>query len=481
LSGLPAKKAAAAQEFLSRRQARASIEKYIAYCELGFLPVAHHRLILHELEAVERGDTSRLMICMPPGSAKSTYTSATFPAWYLGRHPESFVIATSHTDELANDFGRKVRNLFASPAHRNVFGIGVSPDNKSAGRWETERGGEYFAAGVGGSITGRRADLGIVDDPVKSREDADSELSRKRKWDWYINDFYPRLKPEGRQIIVTTRWHEDDIAGRLLERERGKWRVVELAMEALPDDPLGRKPGERLWPEWFTEEQVETAKRDVRAWNALYQQRPASEEGDYFKLDWFSTYDKLPAEAIKYGASDYAVTEGSGDYTEHGIFAVDAQSNIYICDWWREQASADRWVESQCDLIRKHSPVCWFGEAGPIRRAVEPYLLKRMGERRAFARLEWLTSMSEKTARCRPFQALASMGRIFLPENAGWKAELLGQLTRFPAAKYDDGVDVCSLIGRGIEMMPAPRIRQYEPPPERAPLRDLGGNAWLSV
>jgi predicted phage terminase large subunit-like protein len=404
-----------------------------------------------------------------------------YPAWFLGRNPQQSVIAASHTQELAERFGRRVRNLYASMEHRSVFGVGIAADSGAAGRWETQRSGEYYACGVGGALSGRRADLAIIDDPIRGREDADSDRVQARIWEWYTNDFLPRLKPNASQILIMTRWSDGDLAGRLIDREREEWRVIELPMEALPNDPLGRKPGERLWPEWFTEEQVETAKKDVRAYNALYQQRPATEEGDYFKAAWFGTYKELPAEAIKYGASDYAVTEGSGDYTEHGIFAVDAQSNVYICDWWREQASADRWVESQCDLIIRHKPVCWFGEAGVIRRGVEPYLLKRMNERRALARLEWLTSMSEKTARCRPFQALAAMQKVFLPENAGWKAELLGQLCRFPAGKYDDGVDACSLIGRGIEMMPAPRIRHYEPPPARAPLRDLGANAWLGI
>jgi predicted phage terminase large subunit-like protein len=466
LSGFPDQTAAAARELLNRRQARASVERYIEYCELGFAPALHHRLLLRELEAVERGECQRLLVCMPPGAGKSQYCSMTFPAWYLGRNPTHSIIAASHTQELAERFGRRVRNLYASMEHRNVFGVSIAPDSGAAGRWETGLGGEYFAVGVGGSVAGRRCDCGIVDDPVRSREDADSDRSRERVWEWWVSDFLPRLKPGARQILIQTRWHEDDLAGRLLERERDDWRVIELPMEALPNDPLGRAVGERLWPQWFTEEMVETAKRDPRAWNALYQQQPASEEGEYFKAAWFGTYKELPKEAVKYGASDYAVTEGSGDYTEHGIFAVDAQSNLYVVDWWRGQASADRWVESQCDLIVKHKPVCWFGESGPIRRAVEPYLNRRMNERRAFCRLEWLTSMSEKTARCRPFQAVASMEKVFLPEQAPWKAELLGQLLRFPAGKYDDGVDVCSLIGRGMEKMPAPRIRQYEP--ERA-------------
>ena len=473
-------------ELLVRKQAKDSLEAYVRYLDLGFVPAAHHRLLIAALEAVERGECRRLMVFMPPGSAKSTYASVLFPAWFLGRHPEASVILASHTQDLSERFGRRCRNLVAGEAHRNVFDVGVAADRQSAASWETERGGEFFAIGIGGALTGRRGDLAILDDPVKGREDADSERSQQTTWEWFINDWLPRLKPGAAQILIMTRWSEGDLGGRLIEREASAWKVIELPMEAMPGDLLGRQPGERLWPQWFSEEQVEIAKKDTRAWNALYQQQPASEEGDYFKADWFGEYKELPKEAIKYGASDYAVTEGSGDYTEHGIFAVDAQSNLYIVDWWRGQASADKWIESQCDLIVNHKPVCWFGESGPIRRAVEPYLNRRMNERRAFCRLEWLTSMSEKTARCRPFQALASMQKVFLPEQAPWKSELVGQLIRFPAGKYDDGVDVCSLIGRGCEMMPPPKIRRAEPKHEGGPFSastssGTPGTAWLGI
>jgi predicted phage terminase large subunit-like protein len=462
-------------------RAKRSLERYIDYVGLGFKPAAHHRLLLSELEAVERGDTPKLMVCMPPGSGKSYYSSAVFPSWFLGRNPEKSVIAGSHTYDLAERFGRRVRNLYASPAHRGVFKVGVAEDNKAAGSWSTEKGGEYFAIGVGGAVAGRRADLGLIDDPVKNREDADSERSRDRVWDWYVNDFVPRLKPGAAQIVVMTRWHEDDLGGRILEREAKEWRLIELPMEAYPDDILGRKAGERLWPDWFTAEQVETAKLDTRSWNALYQQRPATEEGDYFKAAWFATWAALPDNLIRYGASDYAVTEGGGDYTEHGIFGVDPWSNIYVLDWWREQAPSNVWIEAQCDLILRHQPGCWFGEAGAIKRAIEPYLLKRMAERRAFCRVEWLPSMADKTVRARSFQALASMGKVFMPQNARWKAELVGQLTRFPAGKYDDGVDVCSLIGRGARMMRAPKIQALPPPkPRFVPIeRGRVGTGWM--
>lgn len=456
------------QELLARKQAAQAIAPFIERLDLGFRPAAHHELLIEALESVERGECDRLMVCMPPGSAKSTYTSVVFPAWFLGRNPALSVIAASHTQELAERFGRRVRNILAMPAFERVFGFGLADDSQAAGRWDTDKGGEYFAAGVGGSITGRRADLAIIDDPVKSREDADSERMRERAWEWYVNDLLTRLKPGARQIVVMTRWHEDDLGGRILERERDRWRVIEIPMEAMPGDPLGRAVGERLWPEWFTDEMVSVAKMDMRAWNALYQQQPAAEEGDYFKADWFGEYDRPPVDIRKYGASDYGVTDGGGDYTEHGVFGVDAQGNLYVLDWWRKQASADAWIESKCDLILQHEPMCWFGESGPIRRAVEPFLLRRMSERQAHCRVEWLPSISDKPTRARSFQAMASMGKVFFPRHATWKADVIGQLLRFPAGKHDDSVDVCSLIGRGLQFIGKAKPR---PKPTREPVQ----------
>ena len=439
---------------LARKEAQTSLARFIEYRDAGIIPAKHHLLLIDALEAVERGEIERLMVCMPPGSAKSTYTSVEFPAWFLGRNPALSVIAASHTQELAERFGRRVRNIVAAEEFQKVFGFSVADDSASAGRWDTQKGGEYFAAGVGGSITGRRADLAVIDDPVKSREDADSDRQRQKAWDWYTNDLLTRLKPGARQIVVMTRWHEDDLGGRILERERARWHVIEIAMEAMPNDPLGRKVGERLWPEWFTDDMVSVAKMDMRAWNALYQQQPAADEGDYFKREWFTTeYEKAPTGLRVYGASDYAVTDGGGDYTEHGVFGIDAAGQVYPLDWWRGQTASDEWIERKCDLMAKHQPLCWFGEAGPIRRAVEPFLKRRMIEREIACRIEWLPSIADKPTRARNFQAIASMGRVIWPKNASWKADVVGQVLRFPAGRHDDAVDVCSMIGRGLQFI----------------------------
>ena len=447
----------AAEELLRRRKAKESLTEWMKYRQAPHKPALHHQLLIAELEMVERGDTRNLMVNMPPGSAKSTYGSVEFPAWYMGRNPDKLVIGTANTDELAEVFSRRVRNIVDTQEFRNVFGYGMSADKTGVGNWVTEKNGEYFAAGVGAAIAGRRGDLGLLDDPVKSREHADSERARESVWQWYVNDFLTRLKPDARKICIMTRWHEDDLGGRILQRDAKHWKVVSLPMEAMDDDPLGREYGERLWPAYFTDDMVEVAKKDVRSWWALYQQSPTAEDGDFFKREWFNEYDTPPKGIRIYAASDFAVTEGTGDFTEHGICGVDASGNLYVLDWWRGQKAADHWIDRMADLVKKHNPACWFGEAGPIRRSVEPFMMKRLHEREAHCRVEWLPSVADKEARARGIQAMMSMGKVYWPRFAPWKTDVIGQMMKFPAGKHDDSVDVMSLFGRGLKFINAGR------------------------
>jgi predicted phage terminase large subunit-like protein len=220
---------------------------------------------------------------------------------------------------------------------------------------------------------------------------------------------------------------------------------------------------------------VQTAKLDARAWNALYQQDPVPDSGDFFERDMFQEYEVLPKNLHIYAASDYAVSEGGGDYTEHGIFGLDAQGDLYVIDWWRKQAASNEWIESQCDLIAQYQPLIWFGESGPIRKAIEPFLKRRMEERQTFCRLEWLSSVADKVVRARSIQARASMGKVWLPKRSTWNADLISQLMRFPAGKYDDGVDVMSLMGRGLQMTQTPKV-QAPPKPIAAMNRSQG---WM--
>jgi len=420
---------------------------------------------------VTRGEIDRLAIFMPPGSAKSTYASALFPPWYLAQNPAKSVIAASHTAELAERWGRRVRNLVSEHAPR--LGYAIAADNQSAGRWATSADGEYYAAGVGGSITGRRADLVVIDDPVRSREDAESETVREKVWDWYRADLITRLKPGASVCLVQTRWHEDDLAGRILEAEGdkkdgGQWEVIRLPALAELLDPLGRAPGDALWPEWEGVEQLERKRSIIgpRDWSALYQQRPTAEDGTYFKKEWFRTYKDTPERLTIYMSGDFAVTEGGGDFTELAVWGVDQFDNVYALDWWSGQASSDRWAAEFIRLIKRWKPVTFIGEAGPIRRAMEPLLGRMMRDERAYTVVEWLSSGNDKAANARPLQAFMANGRFHWPATE-WAERVQDQMLRFPDGKYDDAVDACSLFGRHMDKV-------WGAIPARAPEPDVG-------
>lgn len=422
-----------------RRQARRSLLSFTSLTNGLYEAASHHKLICDKLEAVERGENDRLMIFMPPRHGKSELASKRFPAWCLGRDPARQIIAASYNSELAADFGRNVRNIVAEPEFGEVFpGVTLAQDSHAAARLNTNHGGAYVAAGVGTAVTGRGAHIALIDDPFKDREEADSERRRDLVWDWYRSTLFTRLMPGGAIVLIQTRWHEDDLAGRLLASE-SDWDVLELP--ALDND------GKALWPEWYDEAALARIKATIgpREWSALYQQRPQPDEGTFFQRGWFKEWEKLP-QLRYYGTSDYAVTDGGGDYTVHRIWGIDASGAIYRVDGWRGQATSDVWIEKKLDLIAKHKPLCWFGEGGVIQKAVEPMLRRRMRERQAFCRLEWLSSIHDKPTRARSFQAMAASGRVHFEKGAD-----LSEFLSFPAGKHDDDVDTASLIGRAID------------------------------
>lgn len=461
----------AAKELLTRRSIRRSLTEWCRYA--GFEPAAHHRLLIDRLEQVSTGDIDRLAVFMPPGAAKSTYGSILYSPWHFAQHPNHCVIAASHTAELAEKWGRRVRNLLAE--HSLVLGVGLSPDSQAAGRWETSAGGEYFAAGVGGAIAGRRADLVVIDDPVRSREDADSELVRDKTWDWYKSDLYTRLKPGGRIVLIQTRWHEDDLAGRLLaDMAAGgdRWEVISLPALAEGDDPLGRRPGEPLWPEWEDDEALARKRRAVgpRDWSALYQQRPAPEDGDYFKREWIRpcTLASLPPHSTcrSYGGSDYAVTADGGDFTVHGVVSVDPEGKMFLRDVWRKQASSDVWVEKFCDMVLEHKPLAWAEEQGQIRAGVGPYIDRRQRERQAWCVREQFPTRGDKAVRAQSMRGRMALDGLYVPIDAPWYADLVAELMSFPAGKHDDQVDMLGLIGQLLDRMMAGEGPKVPAPPD---------------
>ena len=452
---------AAAQELLRRRSSRSSLIKFTEYTLSQYRAAAHHALIAEQLEKIERGEIDRLMINMPPRHGKSELASRRFPAWFLGRHPERSVIAASYNSDLATDFGRQVRNIVASPEYGRLFPVKLAEDSRAANRWNTESGGSYVAAGVGTAITGRGADVLLIDDPLKDREEADSELQRDKIWDWYTSTAYTRLAPKGRVIVIQTRWHEDDLSGRLLdEQSKGgdKWTVLDL--------PAITSDGKALWPDFYPLEILERYRSvlPARDWSALYQQRPTPEEGAYYKREWFRFYDERPKHLRIYGASDYAVTDAGGDYTVHIVVGIDPDDGIYVLDLWRGQTASDVWVKVWLDLVRQHKPLMWVEEQGQIIKSIGPFLDKRMREERVYCRREQVASASDKPTRSRSIQARTAMGKVYLPSKAPWLAEFQAELLAFPAGKHDDMVDAFGLIGRMLDEL----IAAAKPkPPER--------------
>jgi predicted phage terminase large subunit-like protein len=448
LSSLSPSQAAAL--LLHRRAIRQDL---VAWCTealavQGFRPARHHLVLLNALEAVERGAITRLMVLMPPGSAKSTYASILFPAWYFARHPTDSVIAASHTAELAERFGRKVRNTIQE--HGPTLGIDVSQDNASAGQWSITGGGEYFATGVRGPIAGHRADLALIDDPVKSSN-----------WDWWRSDLLPRLKPDARVVLIMTRWAEHDLGGRALEDMRAggqPWHILRLPMEAEADDPLGRALGEPLWPEWFTDAQRTEAKRDPRTWSALYQQSPAPESGDYFRREWLIPVAHMPPrDSLRiYGASDYAVTSNGGDYTVHGVIGLDSDDGMWLLDVWRAQASSDVWVGAFCDMVLRWKPMAWAEEGGQIKSGVGPFLLRTLRERRAYVARYDFPTRSDKAIRAQSIRGRMAVGGLKIPENAPWRTDFTNELMTFPVGRHDDQVDMLGLIGQLLDKMILP-------------------------
>jgi predicted phage terminase large subunit-like protein len=302
----------------------------------------------------------------------------------------------------------------------------------------------------------------LIDDPLKDREEADSELQRQKVWDWYTSTAYTRLAPGGRVILIQTRWHADDLSGRLIaEEERGgdKWEKLEL--------PAINDNGEALWPEFYPIETLERYRKvlPIRDWSALYQQRPTPDEGAYFKREWFRFYDAMPTNLRTYGASDYAVTAKGGDYTVHVVAGVDPDDNIFIIDVWRSQAETHHWVDAYIDLIARWKPLMWAQESGQIIKSLGPFIDRRMRERRVYCAQEQMTSVADKPTRARSFQARAAMGKVYLPHNAPWVADLMGELLTFPAGRHDDQVDALGLIGRMVDKMVGGRAPRVEATP----------------
>ena len=470
----------AASILLDRRQCRRDLVQFASRVPVPGSPIVdadedariplietqqaeHHKLILREMQTCMQVPHGRLMILAPPGSAKSTYASVVGPTWYLGQQPNRRVILASYGDDLARKHGRRTRQLLRSPEVAGILQCTLDPESRAADEFGLTNGSEYIACGIMGGVTGNRAHGIVIDDPIKGREQADSQVIRDRTWDAYQDDLLTRLIPGGWVVLINTRWHEEDLSGRILPatwsgesgdimcRDGNVWRVLCLQAECESQtDPLKRPIGQMLWPEWFDDRHWAQFRLNRRTWSSLYQQRPAPDEGILFRREDMGTYDEVPEGLQIIGASDHAVTPDGGDWTEHGVAGVAADGSVYLLDWWRGQTGPEEWIEKHIDMIVRWKPLAWFGETGPIRRATEGRIRQRQIDRKAPCRIEWLPHIGDKPTKAQSIIATAGMGRLLWPR-AAWVAELQRQCLVFPAGSPDDGVDTLGMLGRGAD------------------------------
>jgi predicted phage terminase large subunit-like protein len=434
---------------MSHAFARESLAAYAIAHDENYQVAWHHRLIAQALERVERGELTRLIINMPPRHGKSKLASQFFPAWYLGRNPGRYIIAASYSKELAEDMGQAVRDLTNHPMHRAVFpGSMLRQDSKARSRFMTRERGVYFGTGIGGPITGKGAHLLLIDDPVKSRAEADSEIKRRAAKRWYGADAYTRLMPGGAIVVIQTRWHEDDLAGWLLrEHAHEGWEVLSLPAIADADEHF-RKAGTALWPEAYPLERLDlirkalVAEEGPRSWLALYQQAPVADEGVMLKREWFKRYKALPDRVDEWIQSWDCTFKGS-DGTDYVVGQVWARvgASFYLVDQVRDRMGFTATQQAIRDLSAKHPKA--------IGKLIEdkangPAIIETLS--RELSGIIPVDPQGGKEARVSAISPLIEAGNVYFPEGDGfaWVGDLIEECASFPLGKHDDQVDAMS-------------------------------------
>ncbi|USM11469.1 terminase large subunit [Citromicrobium phage vB_CbaS-RXM] len=457
----------------------------------GFTLSKHQKLIAENLQAAADGELLRCMISMPPGHCKSTHCSHHFPAWLLGRNPKKRYLQAGHSQDFVdNEMGAKVRNIITSDDYGHVFPeIGIAQDMRAKGYWALNNGrGKYVAKGVGQGISGFRGQFAGVDDPYKNRQAAESATIRETVYQWFADDFSTRLLPGAPLFIVMTRWHSDDICGRLTELEMDKlksllnregidtpekldhailsqmveklsavdpkdkrflYKIVNLPAIAEDDnDILGRRRGEALWPELFNLEELENFKGKMTApsWNSLYQGTPIDIDGGMVSKGWFKEYESLPAKEdikrITLSVDTASKQNERNDFTVIGVWFQDRHNNHYLADVYRDQPTfpkleeqiasmATRWKANSILVEDKGNGTAYIQNHHGKSTAPAPIIAIEVGQNSKEFRFDKVTPMIES-------------GQVYLPKNASWLPDYLKELVAFPNGKNDDQVDMTS-------------------------------------
>lgn len=460
-----------AQHLLNRRKARSDIVTYAGVidvpgrpvsddpdCEL-FEPVetnlaSHHELILRGLDETSKTPYGRIMFLMPPGSAKSTYGSVVFPSKYLGEQGGRKLILGSYGADLARKMGRRTRSIIRQQRYQRILNTTLSPDSSAADQFSLSNGSEYMATGLLAGVTGNRAHGVILDDPLSGREAANSQAIRNKTWEAYQDDLLTRLIPGGWLAMILTHWHQEDPAGRILPedwkgesglfecRDGMTWRVVCLQARCeTQSDPLGRKIGEYLWPEWFTPKHWAQFECEPQTWASLFQQIPSPLEGALFKPDQIQVIDAPPAGVTWVRGWDLAATHEGGDYTA-GVKMGKLNDRIVIADVARLRGSPDE-VErtlvatssgdgNGCEVHIPQDP----GQAG--KSQVQYFTSKLLGYR-----VKSSPETGDKVTRASPLAAQVNVGNVSMVRGS-WNRAFIEELRMFPNGSNDDQVDAAS-------------------------------------
>ena len=415
--------------------------KFVKSVWPDFIQGDHHKKIADQFNRLARGDINRLIINMPPRHTKSEFASFLLPAWMIGKNPKLKIIQTTHTAELAVRFGRKAKTLIDSEDYQKIFQTRLREDSQAAGRWETEQGGEYFAAGVGGAITGRGADLLIIDDP-HSEQDAMNPEALERAYEWYTSGPRQRLQPGGKIVVVMTRWSVKDLTAQLIkssaEAKADKWELIEF--------PAILPTNQAVWPEYWKLSELESVKASlsVQKWNAQWMQNPTAEEGSIIKREWWRVWDKPYIPALDHVIQSYDTAflkKESADYsaiTTWGVFRLneDSEPNLILLDAYKERLE---FPELKRKALEQYS--YWNPETVIIESKASglplTYELRKMG----IPVVNFTPSKgNDKHARVNAVAPLFESGQIWAPDQK-FAEEVVEECAAFPYGDNDDLVD----------------------------------------
>jgi predicted phage terminase large subunit-like protein len=446
----------------------------------------HHEVMAREFERILRGENDKLIIELPPGSAKSTLLRQFITLFILYNLDKASlpILRISATQNLVERQGRILRSVYEEPRFKELAGFGLDPNLQALAHFGLTNGTTVTSAGIGSSIVGIRAALGIIDDPVSGFEEMMSEDRRRFVYEWYISEFASRLLPNAPRIIVMTRWHFQDLVGFILNSDDApNWTVVRIPMECEDeDDPLEREMGEMLWTDWYTPQQIEDAKRLPEVWAGLYQQRPFTEEGDFLCAEDIEIVDDVPKELGLYASLDLALTERqTADATVIIPAGVDKEGTLYILGLSKERCSPEKTLEKLEKMHDYHKFRECLIEDSPAEKVFKELAHKYFRQRRRpLPLMPMPTRGKDKMSRAQAFRGLAKMGGVKMLRGP-WNNDIIKELVEFPFGKHDDIVDALALLGRRAAKMSGNTSQaDYTPKEFQGTMQEVKGRAYTT-